>query len=438
MSHRSPVSLAAAFRALLTRPAVTLVTAWVATGVAGAQVALDRAWRPLGPPVTQGPASDPRVAVDALGRVVVAYEDCVAPGACGQLTVAQYEPQSNTWVPLGGRFGASAGRSFFHTVAFDAAHTPYVASLDYGAPTLSHGPRGLNVRRFELASTTWAALGAPAQSEGEVHCTDVAVTPDGDVLVAFKDGLARVVNGVRVVEGHLGRTSILRFHEGAAGAWSSQYLGGPGFSGGRETWHHNVEVDPSGVIWAAWRDESFGRRAVVARYDALRDLWEPAGTPGFTAGDAGNLGLALDRLGRPHVVYFTSTHLELLRLERGPSLASSTWVAAAPPVALGDQPHFSYREWAPLAFDADNRPWVAYHADSPSAGGVVHVRCYVEEQGEWVLVGAPGGHGGVVGPSAGPADFVTLALGPQDSVAVAFRDLSAAQGGIAPLVVMTQ
>ncbi|MEZ6015426.1 MAG: hypothetical protein R3F49_09955 [Planctomycetota bacterium] len=394
-----------------------------------------RTWRSLGRPVTTEPATDPRLHVDRFDRVWIAFEDCTVAGGCGQLTVMRYDAAQDAWVLVGPRYGASEDRSFFNSLTTDLNGAPFVASLDYGAETVSYDQRGLNVRGFEASAQQWLTLGGPALSMGQAHCPDLALTPSGDPIVAFDDGILRIENGVRRQQEHFGRNSVMKFERNAQGAWTSRYLGAPGFSGGRETWHNNVEVDRSGTVWSVWRDETYGRRAVAARYDALRDLWEPVGAPGFTIGDARNLHLRLDHNDRPHVIYFTGAQFVFSRLELGPTLLTSVWAPAFPSVGFGDLPGMQYRDWAQMEFDPFDQPLIAYRANGAAYGGRIVVRRFHAASQTWPELLSVLPNGEAQGASAGEADSVSLAIGPSGRVFVAYRDLAAAQGGVPPVVV---
>jgi hypothetical protein len=107
----------------------------------------------------------------------------------------------------------------------------------------------------------------------------------GTPFVAYQDS----ENGLKA--------TVMRYNS-SDGTW--ELVGPPGFTLGQAHFI-NLALDPAGVPYVAYADESQSMRVNVMCYNG--SAWETVGTPYFSAGSADVVSLALDADGAPYVAY---------------------------------------------------------------------------------------------------------------------------------------
>ena len=352
-------------------------------------------WEVVGAPgISDGAGICCQIAIASDGAPVIAFQDQSTPAI--RCSVMQY--RAGAWSHLGARGSASNGQAWYNRIALDAADRVYLGCRDYAV-----GGR-ISVRTFDPATNLWSSVGPGGLSLGEAHYTDVAIGPDGLPVVVFADRTTTPVD----------RSTALRFTNSG---W--QVLGGLGFSPAGAG-YTSLEVDGAGAVFAAFTDASqpdaatqIGRASVL-RHDASTGAWTPVGASGFTPHGALNVTLALDRTGLPWVAYYVwHAQIVVMRFD------GASWArvgGSASGSELPDVQTESWRQWLSLDFDSQNTPYVAYQ--SYAQGNRASVRRF--DGASWVPVGN-------LRFSAGAADYLSMAIGPDDVPYVVFRDATAAQ-----------
>jgi hypothetical protein len=346
------------------------------------------------PAVSDGSGICCQIEIAPDGTPWIAFQDQSLPSIrCSVMRL-----QDGAFVYAGGKGNASNGQAWYNKLAFDASGRPYLACRDYSA-----GGR-VSVRTYDAATDAWSNVGPPGSSAGEAHYTDIAIAPDGTPTVVYADRTTTPAD----------RTTSLSFH---GGAW--QTLGTVGFSPSGAG-YPSIDVDAQGVVHAAFSDagmpdtSSGTGRASVMRYDAASASWSFVGVRGFSPHGTLNLTLAIDRLGQPWVAYYVwHSSIVVMRFD------GTSWVQVGGSAAGGDAPEVQtegWRQWLSIDFDSQNAPYVAYQRWNH--GNRAAVRRW--DGTSWAPVGN-------LGFSAGAADYLALAIGPEDVPYVVFRDASLGQ-----------
>ncbi len=185
---------------------------------------------------------------------------------------------------------------------------------------------------------------------------------------------------------------ILKIHVPTGWDWA----GTPGFSAGPAKF---ISLAMDGAApYVAYQDGAHGSKATVMRFDGTK--WINVGAAGFSAGEADYTSLAIDGA-TPYVAYQDGAHGSKATVMR---FDGTSWVTVG-------SPGFSAGlvDYTSLAIAA-GAPYVAFKDDT--AGSKATVMRF--EGSAWADVGTPGF-------SAGAADYVCLAMGGSVPY-VAFQD----------------
>lgn len=249
------------------------VLAVLLTGMVRAQF-----WEPLGPternwPCT-GQGSLPALALDAVGRPVVAFRDHAQEG---RLSVSRWD--GSAWIPVGPP-GFSEGTVLHLDLALGPDGYPWVAF-----PDAVHELR-TTVMRWD--GTAWTTVGQAGFSAAIATFQSLAMGPNGEPFVAYRDGH------------HGTRTTVMRW---TGESWDP--VGEPGFSAGWSA-YHSLAVDANGLPVVAYQDASLGHRTAVMRWDGA--TWSAVGPPTISVAEAEHQSLALGPDGHPMVAYRDGFH----------------------------------------------------------------------------------------------------------------------------------
>lgn len=328
-----------------------------------------------------------QIVADRQGSIYVSYQDhSLGPNPA---SVKRYT--NGAWSYVGGKGNASVGTAWYNHLAFDTLGRLYIASRDYGVAGR------LNLRRFPgFTSNGWQSAGTGGASVGDAHFTHIAVGPDEDVFAVFADQ----------TQGN--HATVRRFWHGA---WTN--IGSPGFTSG-SAGYTSLAVDAQGRVYVGYSDGdhtdvSGEGKLTVMRYTPSQGSWQTIGNPGFTQNGALNARLALDNAGTPYVAYqHYHSRIVVMRFN------GTQWVQVGGSASGWDRPVIeteSWRQWVSLAFDSQNKPYVAYQLLDDGRKAAVRRL----EGNSWVPVGD-------VGFSPGSADYMSMAIDTNDVPHVVFRD----------------
>ncbi len=128
--------------------------------------------------ISAGGAGALSIAIAPDGTPYVSYSDGTNSY---RAKVLRYDRASNVWVSLGGIdfAGPMSGNS---SLAIDAAGSPYIVCRDLDNPNIS------NVLRYSATNDCWLPITPTGFSGTQGGDTNVALTPDGTPFVSFVDG----------------------------------------------------------------------------------------------------------------------------------------------------------------------------------------------------------------------------------------------------------
>jgi len=288
------------------------------------------------------------------------------------------------WGPVGSA-GFSAGPANYTSLAFGPDGAPYVAYEDYG-----NGQKA-TVMRYDSVSGAWEPVGSAGFSAGTVYTTSLAFGPDGAPTVAYEDD----DNG--------DKATVMRFNS-VSGAWEP--VGSVGFSAGTAL-YTSLAFGPDGAPTVAYMDSGNGNKATVMRYNSVSGAWENVGSAGFSAGMAYYTSLAFGPDGAPYVAYQDVGNGNKATVMRYNSV-SGAWEPVGSVGFSADIVNYTS-----LAFGPDGAPTVAYE-DWGNSQKTTVMR-FNSVSGAWELVGS-------AGFSAGVAQRISLAFGPDGAPTVAYED----------------
>ncbi|MGO9467264.1 MAG: beta strand repeat-containing protein, partial [Isosphaeraceae bacterium] len=228
----------------------------VAEHVGGSWIALGDSTSALGVSAASGSARRPSIALDAAGDPIVAWTDFSTGGSA--IKVAQYDPNTGTWLDLGGSLDAGGISGLG---ASDDAHVvvtssgPVVAWIDQTGGTAQ-------VRALLYRNGSWQPLGGGSSSAvgSDTDARDLALATDGtQVAIAWAHG-----------------SGAVRVLSSSGGAWSA--VGGDGLDSLAAAGASQPTLAfYGGSLFAAWV-ASDGLRDQVYAAQFSGSSWSPAGT----------------------------------------------------------------------------------------------------------------------------------------------------------------
>lgn len=232
----------------------------------------------------------------------------------------------------------------------------------------------------------WMRAGRAGFSAGNAWYTSLAFGPDGAPHAAYTDW------------GNEMRASVLRY---TGNAWVP--VGTAGFSAS-DAWYITLAIAPDGTPYVAFHDPSAGKRATVMKF--WEGQWQVVGAAGFSASEIYSqltLGFAPD--GAPHLAYqdiSAGYRATVMRFD------GEDW---APVGGVGGSE--SDAACLTMGFAPDGTLYIGYKDFLPGIDGRATVKKYTG--GAWSVVGT-------AGFSAGEADDTRMAIGPDGTVYMAYRD----------------
>ncbi len=244
-------------------------------------------WSSVGPNAASlAEAHYTSLALDATGVPYTCYSDRGATPREGP-SVAHFDAASGSWELVGPR-GISGNASSYNTLAFDSQGVLYAAFADRGQLDALGAPKA-TVLRWDVASSTWMAVGAPGFSPQGVANLVLAIDHQDRLYAAYYRYHDKLV--------------VMRF-DGTN--WLQ--LGGSASGTDRpavesEGWRQWLSLcfDSQDLPYIAYELFDDGLRAAVRRYAGTS--WELVGPAGFTSDVADYLSLAIDPSDVPYVVF---------------------------------------------------------------------------------------------------------------------------------------
>lgn len=264
-------------------------------------------------------------------------------------------------------------------IAFTSNGTPYVVYADDAGSFVYK----LSAKRFN--GTSWAQVGSPHFSAGDVSVVEMKMSPTNVPYVAYSDGTQDY------------KMTVERFN-----GIDWELVGPAGFTAG-EPDGHDLAFAPDGTPYIVFANSSDNRRLTVMRYNG--SSWVQVGASSFTPDTAAGVALAITSTGVPYVVYMdhsVSNKLSAMRFD------GTDWVQAgtagfSPGAALPDADGFE--------IGAGDQPYVAY---TDVANGL-KISVMKFNGTSWVQVGS-------AGFSAGQVSVTRMAMTTAGSPYVVYRD----------------
>lgn len=315
----------------------------------------------------------------------------------------------------GGGISATSTGSDDPAMALDAAGNPCVAwSEDLGGGVLE-----IYVKRWN--GTAWAEVGAGSASGGGIsgqgrrsQRPSIAVDSQGRPVVAW------TLSTLTDDEIHV------RFWNGAA--WVPYAAGTVSETPAGSSRQPSIALDAADLPVVAWFDTASGNAEIyVRRWDGLAWVEIGAGSASGggisnTAGPSETPSLALDSLGRPVVAWADRAGTFDILVRRWDGLA---WVdvGASPSLSADSSINPS------LALDASGRPGVAWQE---FVGGNFEIYYRAWDGLAWVELGGSANGGGLSG-TAGYSQYASLAIDAGDRPWIAWADFA---GGFQEIYVL--
>lgn len=185
-------------------------------------------------------------------------------------------------------------------------------------------------------------------------------------------------------------------------------VGTPGFSpGGLSNWQ-NLVIDPNDTLYVAFNDEGLpAGQGTVMKYDGTN--WVSVGTPGFTPGIAHHSSFAL---GPNNTAYFSFADGTAASMSRAAVMKydGTTWTS------IGSNLSVNECQYSNIRVAANGNVYMGM-IDNATSGGTVVVKKYDGTGTSWTTLGTT--------PISTPgASYSSMALGQNDTIYIAFRDLA--------------
>ncbi len=306
---------------------------------------------------------------------------------------------AQSWIPLGpDDFNQPSyfNQTKFTSIALDtAAGIPYVVYRDEGNSNKA------TVARY--TSGSWQIVGSAGFSSTEIESAQIAIAPDGTPFVVYQTQNGGVPSRFDA--------TVMKF---SSGVWSE--VGTLNAQQVSSTFVADyypsiaIAVAPDNTPFVAYGDYTLAVAGTVKKYDGAN--WVTVGAAGFTgSSQAMALSLAIDQNdGTPYVLFrddqATTQYAATVMKYDGAS-----WVL----VGTRGFSNSAIIKYPSITITSDGIPYVAYQ-DVTRSG---KANAMLFNGANWVNVGA------VIGFSTGAAEYVSIAIDPQDfSPYVSYKDVA--------------
>ncbi len=369
---------------------------------------------------TEGYSEKPNLAIAPDGTLYIAWSD----DSSGNVEIYVRRWNGTAWMEVG--TGSASGRgisnneghSFYSSLAIAPDGTPYVAWQDD-----SSGNDDIYIRRWN--GTAWVEVGVGSASGEGVSKSPIAalfpclaIAPDGTPYLAWMefapgdnwDIYIRRWNGTAWVEVGTGSASG----------------GGISNNGGNST-YPSLAVDPSGMPYVAWADNSSGNVEIyVRRWNGTAWVEVGAGSASgggisHSEGESSEPSMAIAPDGTPYVAWQDGDiwgREIFIRRWNG-----TEWEEVGAGSASGggiSQTDDSVSNSPSLAIASNGTPYVAWYEWISSEDDEVYVRRW--NGTAWVEVGTGSASGGGISNNNGWSGEPSLAIAPDGKPAVAWPD----------------
>ena len=294
----------------------------------------------------------------------------------------KYSPTDYMWKYVGNE-GFSTGGTEQTTIAISPSGQVYVAFADEG--------NSLKATVMEFDGTSWADVGNADFTEKWISTLSLAISASGEPYVAFSDWA------------NSQKATVMKFNDTS---WVN--VGSAGFSSG-EADYISLAFSPSGEPYISYEDNGYSdsiwrNKASVMKFDGTN--WVYIGNEGFSAGEVYNTSLAFSPIDSlPYVAYMDIAEYKLATVMK---FDGTNWVY------VGSEGFSAGMAQSPsLAFNTSGEPYVGYMDEATDKATVMKF-----DGTNWVYVGSEGF-------SAGMAHFTSLAFSPSDGGPyVAYEDMA--------------
>ncbi|MGH8225779.1 MAG: PKD domain-containing protein [Gammaproteobacteria bacterium] len=246
----------------------------------------------------------------------------------------------------------------------------------------------------------WSFVSKPHDSKaaiGGADSADAGFTPDASGIYKLQVGVGNGAanDTVTITAEHV-------WHAGAEPEFNEEQANGS-----------SLALAANAEPYVAYRESDDGGKIHVKHYE--RGHWELVGSTPASTGEAFYVSLALANKGAPCVAYADFGKagrggVTVRQFEKG------KWITLGEPGFSGGE-----AEYISLAAARDGTLYVAYQDFSAAGRGGVTVRQF--KNGHWILLGKPGF-------SPGRATYVSLAIAPNGTPYVAYRDYQDVHAGV--------
>ncbi|MBN1582574.1 MAG: VWA domain-containing protein, partial [Anaerolineae bacterium] len=316
---------------------------------------------------------------------------------------------------IGGGISDDDGNSSYPSLSIAPDGTPYVAWYGYGETS-----EEIYIRRW--SGSSWQEVGAGSASGGGISDDEgaswhpsLAIAPDGTPYVAwhnYEDGDAQI---------YVRRWSGSSWQEVGAGSAS-----GDGISNnGTGSWSPSLAVAPDGAPYVAWWDFGGGDAEIYVRR-WVGGSWQEVGAGSASGGGiSDNVGSSADPSlviapdGTPYIAWRDGSGGDDEIYVRRRVGGSWQEVGAGSASGGGISDNAGNSVHPAMAVAPDGTPYVTWF-DNSSGSYEIYVRRWVG--GSWQEVGAGSASGGGISGGDGSSVRPSLAIAPDGTPCVAWRD----------------
>ena len=246
-----------------------------------------------------------------------------------------------------------------------------------------------------LFAQQWSTVGYPNFAGGSTPFVFSAVSPGGELYVAYRDTL-------------YGKATVKKY---SGSNWVT--VGNAGFTAG-DAYCTTMAFDNNGTPYVAYMDRANNSRASVMRFNGSN--WEYVGIAGFTPGGTSYTSIAIDKNNTPYVAFRDQGDTVSNSWPNGfrasvMKFDGANWVyVGSPGFSGGTGPYGAL--YTSLAIDKNGTLYVAY-CDMSNNFNAAAMKF---DGSNWVYVGSPGGF------STGGANNTSIVIDTNGTPYVGFED----------------
>ncbi len=314
----------------------------------------------------------------------------------GQSCVMWYDGPTNSWSYFGARGEGSIASGWYSRIAVDSSNDVYIVTRDYGVPN-----GGAHVKKYDRLAGTWSDVGPLSISLDQAHYCWIAIDSQDVPYVTYQD---RSTDPDPGDENYQDDVTVRRYINGS---WEDVGpVGIYGLGATVNTRYATIDIGPNDVPWVGFCDQ-MADAVNVMKFNSGTDAWEFVGPANFA--DGAQAHLKFDGTMTPYVACIYNYGAYVYRWD------GANWQpvggSASGGSATANYYDMAYRQNVPLAFDSQNRPYVAYQ----QYGGDHKLCVRMFDGASWVNVGS-------TAFTPGAADYPNMAIDGNNHVYVTFED----------------